>query len=107
MPLLDAANLCDTTTIISNYVDCLEGESVCTSVEFNNDSYNEILQYSFSLLPGSGCEVGISRTDDGSYGTMTFTFEDESILIFDEYQHEVNSTNSLGLLYVPEGWDPR
>ena len=106
MKTSDAAKNCTKSLIISKKESCLEGTSDCISMVFDFDSYNTSEQYGFSLLPGYGCNIEISRTRNGSYGSMEFEFVDPELLIFDKFQW-VESGDSLGMPLSTDGWKPR
>ena len=57
--------------------------SDCAMITYDWNSYNISNQYGFILSAGQGCYVGISRLNNGSYGTMQLFFEDSNILFFD------------------------
>ena len=62
-----------------------------------------------TLDEGKTCSITINRTQDGSYGTMSFNTNDPYLLIFDDLIFEYQSKEPLGLLEVSsyDGWEPR
>ncbi len=86
---------------------CIIGLSNCIDVTYDSDSYNTSATYGFSLLPGYGCNIEINRYDNGSYGTMEFTWSDPNILMFDSMLEQVESGTVLGMPVVSYGWAPR
>mmetsp|Transcript_13789 Transcript_13789/g.13471 ORF Transcript_13789/g.13471 Transcript_13789/m.13471 type:complete len:114 (-) Transcript_13789:44-385(-) len=74
---------------------------------FTRDSFNESYQYGFSLLPGYGCYIAMDRHSDGSYGTVTFDFQDSNLLIFDNFQQTIISGEELPMPETASGWSQR
>eukprot|EP00349_Pseudokeronopsis_sp_Brazil_P001950 CAMPEP_0202960072 /NCGR_PEP_ID=MMETSP1396-20130829/4241_1 /ASSEMBLY_ACC=CAM_ASM_000872 /TAXON_ID= /ORGANISM="Pseudokeronopsis sp., Strain Brazil" /LENGTH=73 /DNA_ID=CAMNT_0049679053 /DNA_START=299 /DNA_END=517 /DNA_ORIENTATION=+ len=71
---------------------------------YNSESFNEKYFYGFSLLPGYGCYMTMERTVDGSYGTVTFEFEDTNLVIIDNFQQFVKTGDKLGMVEMAQGW---
>ena len=53
--------------------------------------------------------MGIDRTFDGSYGTATLKYDNPYLMVFDEFDLEYESGNSLGLIEESTymGWKRR
>ena len=63
-----------------------------------------------TLSSSQSCYIRINRTDDGSYGTMTFTTEGlDQLLLFDDDVLQYQSETRLGLIEVSnnQGWEER
>ena len=79
----------------------------CQNVTFTETSFNTSFTNEFSLEAGNACVHQINRTKLGSYGTVTFSYDNPNLVIFDQYLGNVESGTELGLPLSNVGWDPR
>ncbi|CDW81061.1 UNKNOWN [Stylonychia lemnae] len=98
---------CPSNQIVLKNYQCIEGYAECQNFTFTSLSPGTVYQNSVGLLPGYGCFIQIDRLFDGGYGTLQITFENPSVLVFDEYNKQYQSNDQLGLILNEDGWGPR
>ncbi len=93
--------------IFKNY-NCLQGYEQCGNVTFTDLSVGQLTTSQYGLLPGYGCYVQINRLLSGTVGTLQITFTDPtSILVFDNYDLNYTSGDTLVMPLADYGWAPR
>ena len=99
---------CSPANAIYHSYQCVQGFHSCTNVTFTETSVGQNLQLSFGLNPGYGCYIQINRQQMGSYGSMQIQYDDPtSIMVFDQYDLNLQSGDILGMHVSSNGWAPR
>ena len=86
--------------------ECVEAIEPCATMEFNITSFQAQYDFEYTLVPGHGCWLEMTRTANGSWGMLSvnITYEEDegSLLIYDT---DVNATNVGNYTFdKDEGW---
>ena len=87
---------------IVNFADCprkIENKR-CGNYTFTSNDFEreDIVDKNFKLNEGVGCWMKIDRAFDGSYGTATLKFDNPYLMVFDEFDFDYKSGDTLGLI---------
>mmetsp|Transcript_17782 Transcript_17782/g.12730 ORF Transcript_17782/g.12730 Transcript_17782/m.12730 type:complete len:147 (-) Transcript_17782:44-484(-) len=86
---------------------CLASTVQCPSMKFNSTTFIWSENVTLTLEPNQGCNLEMSRFDNGSYGTVQFSYLSGKPLIFDSENEFIEQGYSYGLPLADNGWDNR
>ena len=103
--------------------ECVEAIEPCENMEFNITSFEAEYNFDYTLVPGHGCWLEMTRTRNGSWGQLfiNVTYEEDigRLLVYDsaitaenvgEYTFDTEEQWSeylTGMVYADSGWEDK